>query len=212
MTNFARAERAGLAATLEAIGPDAPTLCAGWTTTDLVLHLVLRDRADPAQFAERAPGPLGAALERRRRSTLALHGFTGLIDVFRNGPPTLSPFSLPGAEARANTVEFYVHHEDVRRAQPGWEPRVLSNEFEGTLFATLSTLGRLMVRRVSAGVQVATPDGLAATLKKGVPVATVSGPASEAVLYLFGRRADARVAILGDEGAREALAQAKLGI
>ncbi len=36
-------DRAALAAELEAAGPDAPTLCEGWTTRHLAAHVVLRE-------------------------------------------------------------------------------------------------------------------------------------------------------------------------
>src|SRR5690606_24047731 len=42
MTEHARAERHALADLLMAVGPDAPTLCAGWTTAHLAAHLVVR--------------------------------------------------------------------------------------------------------------------------------------------------------------------------
>ena len=40
----AQRERAALVQTLRAVGPDAPTLCEGWTTRDLAAHLVVRER------------------------------------------------------------------------------------------------------------------------------------------------------------------------
>lgn len=211
MTNFARTERAALADLFDVVGPDAPTLCGGWTTTDLALHLVIREKGDPASLAD-APTPLAGYLQRRRRSILAENGYAGLVEKLRTGPPRLSPFSIPGMDARGNTVELFVHHEDVRRAAPEFTSRALSNEFEGTLFASLTTMSRLILRHCAAGVDVKTPDGRSATLKKGAPAATLTGKPSELVLYLFGRRAVADVEISGDNAAREALAHAKLGI
>lgn len=211
MTNFARTERAALADLFDEVGPDAPTLCAGWTTTELALHLVVREKADPAALAD-ASTPLAGYLQKRRRSILAENGYAGLVDKFRHGPPRISPFAIPGMDARGNTVELFVHHEDVRRAVPEFTPRTLSNEFEGTLFAALTTMSRLFLRHCAAGVEIKTPDGRTATLKKGTPVATLTGKPSELVLYLFGRRAVADVEISGDNAAREALAHAKLGI
>jgi uncharacterized protein (TIGR03085 family) len=211
VTNFARTERAALADLFDTVGPDAPTLCAGWTTTELALHLVVREKGDPANFAD-ASTPLAGYLQRRRRSILAENGYAGLVEKFRNGPPRFSPFSIPGMDARGNTVELFVHHEDVRRAAPEFTVRTLSNEFEGTLFASLTTMSRLFLRHCAAGVEIKTPDGRTATVKKGTPVATLSGKPSELVLYLFGRRAVADVEISGDNAAREALAHAKLGI
>ena len=40
---LARDERLALCALLDETGPDAPTLCEGWTTRDLAAHLVLRE-------------------------------------------------------------------------------------------------------------------------------------------------------------------------
>jgi uncharacterized protein (TIGR03085 family) len=211
VTNFARTERAALADLLDEVGPDAPTLDAGWKTIDLALHLVIRERVDPAQLAD-ASTPLSGYLQKRRRSILAENGYTGLVEKFRNGPPRFSPFAVPGVDARANTVENFVHHEDVRRAVPDFTIRTLPNEFEGTLFASLTTMSRLILRHCSAGVDVVTPDGRTATLKKGDPAATLTGKPSELILYLYGRRAVADVQISGDNAAREALAHAKLGV
>lgn len=209
MTNFARTERAALADLFDVVGPDAPTLCAGWTTTELLLHLVIRDKADPAALADVA-SPLSGYLQRRRRAFLAENGFAGLVEKFRAGPPRFSPFGIAGVDGRANTVELFVHHEDVRRAGAKFTRRTLPNEFEGTLFASLTTMSRFFLRHCAAGVAVTTPDGRTATLKKGATVATLTGHPSELVLYLFGRRAVADVEISGDIAAREALAHAKL--
>ena len=49
VTHFAPIERSALADLMLAVGPDAPTLCAGWTTRDLAAHLVVRlTRVDAA--------------------------------------------------------------------------------------------------------------------------------------------------------------------
>ena len=41
---YSRQERQALCDDLQAAGPDAPTLCVGWTARDLAAHLVLRER------------------------------------------------------------------------------------------------------------------------------------------------------------------------
>ena len=47
-------------------------------------------------------------------------------------PPLWSPVSNPARSTRlVNTLEFFVHHEDVRRAQPGWQPRARSTRGTG---------------------------------------------------------------------------------
>ena len=40
--SLAQSERAGLAGDLDRLGPDAPTLDKGWTTNDLLTHMLLR--------------------------------------------------------------------------------------------------------------------------------------------------------------------------
>lgn len=47
--SVAQRERAALVDTMREVGPDAPTLCEGWTTRDLAAHLVIREyRPDAA--------------------------------------------------------------------------------------------------------------------------------------------------------------------
>jgi len=209
VSDFARAERLALAELLDRRGPDAPTLCAGWTTADMALHLVLRDRLDPAVSSARL-GPLTNVFARRRRVMLGRYGYAGLVRLFGSGPPRLSPMAIGWVDRKANGVEFFIHHEDVRRAQPTWAPRDLPADQEQELFAMVRTLGRRLVRGSAAGVEVATPDGATAVLRKGTPAARVSGRPGELLLYLSGRRGVADVTIDGDPAAREALAHARL--
>jgi uncharacterized protein (TIGR03085 family) len=210
VTDLARAERLGLADTLDRVGPDAPTLCAGWTATDLALHLVLRDRFDPALLATDG-GPFRGMFARRRRIVLRRHGYAGLVRLFRAGPPRLSPYSLRWLDSKANGVEFFIHHEDVLRAQSTWSPRPLTAEHDHELLRALRYLGRRLARHSAAGVEVATPDGQTVTVRRGTPAATLVGRPGELLLYLAGRRGVADVTIAGDPAAREALAHAKLG-
>src|SRR3954471_19789461 len=43
--SWAQVERARLCDLLDEVGPDAPTLCAGWNTGDLAAHLVVRENS-----------------------------------------------------------------------------------------------------------------------------------------------------------------------
>ena len=123
---FARDERTALCALLDETGPGAPTLCEGWRTVDLAAHLVLRERR-PDAAAGVMGGPLAGYTQRVQRGLIARMPYRQLVDEFRNGPPKLSAFRIPGVDERANVVEFFVHHEDVRRAQPDWQPRELEH-------------------------------------------------------------------------------------
>ena len=51
--SFSDSERQLLADLFLEVGPEAPTLCAGWTTTDLAAHLWVREHRPEA--AEKSP-------------------------------------------------------------------------------------------------------------------------------------------------------------
>ncbi len=46
-----------------------------------------------------------------------------MIAELRDGPPLWSPYRIGPVDDYANGGEFFVHHEDVRRGEPGWAPR-----------------------------------------------------------------------------------------
>src|SRR5262245_52492959 len=121
---YAQEERAALAALLEKTGPDGCTLCEGWQTRDLAAHLVLRERR-PDAAAGVMGGPLAGYTARVQRQYLSRYSYPELVGLFRSGPPPLSLFAIPGADEAANPVEYFVHHEDVRRAGEEWTERPL---------------------------------------------------------------------------------------
>ncbi|GAA3389874.1 TIGR03085 family metal-binding protein [Cryptosporangium minutisporangium] len=210
MPTIAQSERAALADLFEAIGPDAPTLCSGWTTADLAAHLVVRERRPDS-----APGIRVAALagwtERVRLGALRDRGYEGLITDLRSGPPRWSPFGLPGVDGLANSVEMFVHHEDVRRAQDGWEPRPLPAGAQKALWRTLGT-ARMLLRSAPSGVTLAAPGFGERVAKPGEPMVVVTGEPGELVLFCFGRQDHSRVTIEGDAAAAERLRTTDLGI
>ena len=207
---LARAERQALCDLLTEVGADAPTLCEGWTTFDLAAHLVVRERRPDS-----GPGlviPALAGWTERVRTGAKHRGYDRLVELVRSGPPVYSPFALPGADAAANTVEYFVHHEDVRRARSGWEPRPLSADAEDELWRRVVRGARMAFRKVRAGVVLGRSDGTTHVAKAESPAVTISGPPAELVLFSSGRRNHARVQIDGDPAALEALAAAQLGV
>ena len=209
MPTIARSERAALADLFDSLGPDAPTLCAGWTTADLAAHIVVRERRPDSlpglQLKALAPWTDRVRVGARDR------GYPRLVRDLRSGPPLLSPFGLPGVDKLANTVELFVHHEDVRRAQEGWEPRVLSPEVQTALWRTLGS-ARVMLRSAPSGVTLASPDHGERVAKPGEPMLVVRGEPAELVLFCSGRQAPTRVTIEGDATAAERLRAASLGV
>jgi uncharacterized protein (TIGR03085 family) len=205
--SYSREERLALCDLLEATGPEAPTLCAGWRTRDLAAHLVLRE-SRPDAAAGVLGGPLAGYTARVQRRLGSKLGYAGLIQAFRDGPPRLSPFALPGLDEKANAVEYFVHHEDVRRAQPDWEPRQLSAGESQALWTRLKG-ARLFLRKAPVGIELArngdaggTADGTyRVTVKKTTPVVTVIGTPAELTMWVMGRAGAANVRLDGTEAA-----------
>lgn len=210
MSTHAKRERLLLADLLDSAGPEAPTLCEGWLTRDLAAHVVVRERrADAAGGA--LIKPLAARLE-RVQGEFAAKPYEELIQLIRTGPPRVSPFALKQVDEAANTVEFYVHTEDVRRAQSDWTPRELDAVFQDALWKRLQTTARVFGRRSPVGLVLRRPDGQTLVARKGAPVATVIGDPSELLLYVSGRQQAADVEVEGDKETVARAAESSLGI
>jgi uncharacterized protein (TIGR03085 family) len=222
-----RDERLALAALLQEKGPDAPTLCEGWTTGDLAAHLVLRE-SRPDAAAGVMGGPLSGYTARAQDRLKNRKSFGELIEAFRSGPPRLSPFALPKMDEAANTVEYFVHHEDVRRASEGWEPRDLDPALSEALWGRLKSGARFFIGKAPVGIELARDEGSATkdsagqdsagqdsaegggqptagphrvTVKRSAPLVTVTGPAAELTMWAFGRVACSRVRLDGPKAA-----------
>ncbi|MCK1796402.1 TIGR03085 family metal-binding protein [Streptomyces sp. XM4193] len=209
MSTHAKRERLLLADLLESAGPESPTLCEGWTTRDLAVHVLVRERrADAAAGAFLKP--LQSRLE-RVSGEFAAKPYEELVRLVRTGPPKASPFALKQVDEAANTVEFYVHAEDVRRAQPGWTPRELDPVFADVLWRRLESGARMFGRKSPVGLVLRRPNGQTAVAHKGAPVVTVTGEPSELLMFVWGRQSVADVALEGEENAVAKVRVAKLG-
>ncbi|HKR50449.1 MAG TPA: TIGR03085 family metal-binding protein [Pseudonocardiaceae bacterium] len=192
----AAGERRALGDLMAQVGPAAPTLCGSWTTRDLAAHLVVREGRPDA-----GPGivlPVLAPYTARVQSTIAQRPWPELIDLVRSGPPWWSPLRLPKLDYKINTVEFFVHHEDVRRAVQGWEPRPVDSRRAGALWELLRRGARFLYRNSPVGVVLRTPGGSEHTARRGTRSVTVIGSPEELTLHAFGR-AEAIVEIEGDQ-------------
>lgn len=185
-------------------GPDAPTLCEGWTTVDLAAHLVVRERRPDS-----GPGlvwpPLSSHTDRVRRSVRDRTSWEDLVATVRRGPPfLLRPFDGP-----MNTVEYFIHVEDVRRARPGWEPRGLSPEMADALWARVGAGG--MAKKVDGTIELTTAGHEPKASGSG-PRIVIDGDPGELTLFTAGRQAAARVEMTGDSELIRQLRAASLGI
>lgn len=124
-----------------------------------------------------------------------------LIQLIRTGPPRFSPFQLKQLDEASNTIEYYVHTEDVRRAQQGWTPRELDPVFQDALWSRLERTARLMGRGVPTGLVLRRADGRTAVANRGTPVVTATGEPSELLLFLYGRHDAAKVELDGEKDA-----------
>jgi uncharacterized protein (TIGR03085 family) len=199
---LASAERAALCTLLDEVGPGRPTLCAGWTTADLLAHLLVRERAPWAAGGVVVPA-LSGITERAMRSWDGVP-WAERVDVLRRGAPLWSAFRIGAVDALANGAEFFVHHEDVRRGEPGWEPRPPDPARDDALWALLGRMGRLLYRRSPVGV-------VARRSAADQKVLLTAGEPGELLLHAFGRDA-VRVEVEGDAAEVARFAGAPRGV
>ncbi len=141
------------------------------------------------------------------------HTFPALVEMFRDGPPWWHPTRFGLLDDATNLVEFFVHHEDVRRVRPGWERPVLDTGTQGALWKSLGMIGRAAYWRSAVGVIAERADGPGRTvLRRGVGEVTLVGDPGELVLFAFGRRDHSVVDIHGDEGAVAAFKEGGVGL
>jgi uncharacterized protein (TIGR03085 family) len=205
-------ERSALCDLFDELGPSAPTLIEGWTTRDLAAHLVLRERDVLAGPCLVLPGPFERFAERRRTALARRKDFTWLVATIRFGPP-VGFFRIRWVRALANLNEFFVHHEDVRRAN-ALTPRDLTSDMDAALWRNVCRGGRYLSRRlVGCGLMVEwAGTGQRTAVRPGSPVASLSGQPGELLLYLFGRQGAAQVNVSGPPEAVAAVRRTHWGM
>jgi uncharacterized protein (TIGR03085 family) len=107
--------------------------------------------------------------------------------------------------------EFFVHHEDVRRAN-GLGPRTHEPAMDEALWRNVRQGRWFLTRRLrGAGLELRW-NVRTVRARRGTPAALLSGPPGELLLYLFGRQAAARVEVVGPDAAIAAVRHAHLGM
>lgn len=207
--SLAKRERRELCDLALTLGPDAPTLCEGWTAADLMAHLVVRERkpvASMGNVVERFAG-----MNQRAMAKAQAGGYEVLVEKYRT--PALFLRAVPPVDEQMNGFELLVHHEDLRRGAADWQPRELDPAELDLLWTRLSKGMRFFGRRLPVPTVVKRSDTGDTTVgKKGDDPATVSGPVVELVLFLFGRSALRDITFDGPADKVEALRTAKLGV
>ncbi len=206
-TTFARQERAALCDLALEVGPDAPTRCGEWNAKELVIHLLVRERSLLGSPGMLIPGLSG--FTDRAMDDLAPEPFEELVERLRRPSPLLL---VPGTDVLVNSVEFFVHHEDLRRARPDWTPRDISAASSGLLWGAARLLGPGLVRPAGVPVRlVRAGTGATATIRRGDDPVTVTGVPAELVMMLYNRPTKG-LAYDGPAGRVDALRAADLGI
>ena len=208
-----RSQREALCDALDAVHPSAPTLCDGWTAHHLAAHVWLRENRVWTGVGARVLNR-PEQLDQRMAEVMTQRPYADLVAAIRRGPGGLSPFRLPGMEAAANTLEFFVHCEDVRRGSGNNTPRPTDLAFEEMCWRRVPTLARFMLRGcpVAVWLERDLPTGEPVRIGRGPDIVSLSGPPSELLLYLFGRRHAADVQEIGEPAAIAVLASRKFGV
>jgi uncharacterized protein (TIGR03085 family) len=207
---FDGVERAELCDLLDALGPDAPTLLHPWTTRDLAAHLLLRENDLLAGPGLVVPGAWGRFAERRRKEAVR-RDYVELVATIRSGPRGV--FRLGWLRRVPNLNEFFVHHEDVRRANGG-RRRDFDSAMNQALWSNVRCAAWYLARR-SRGTGLEIVDALSGQTvraRRGKATVRISGEPGELTLYLFGRQTVAEVDIDGPASAIALLAAAKIGL
>jgi len=208
---FDAVEREQLCDLLDELGPHALTLIHPWTTHDIAAHLVLREHDLLAAPGLVIPGAWARFAERRRLA-LKQTDFADLVETIRSGPPP-GFFRLGPVRRFPNLNEYFVHHEDVRRAN-GLGPRANLPAEDAALFRNLARAPWILSRQLrGAGLELvwAGTDNVVRA-RRGQPTARLRGLPGELLLFLFGRRDAADVEVSGSPEAVEALRRTSFGM
>lgn len=214
-SSTAAAERQALVAALREKGPRAATLCEGWTTHDLAVHVVARD-SRPHLILGRELPVVGSKAQEQYRNIEGL-SFAELVDRIGDGVPSWHPARSRSVDDMMNTLEFFVHTEDVLRgddpsagaddrsagADGGLEGssalqphrRRLSPSLQRRLWKQVSrTLLMAAARKRRRRITYISPGyGSVTHGASRDPMISLEGAPSELVLWAFGRQSVAEV-------------------
>jgi uncharacterized protein (TIGR03085 family) len=204
-------ERAEMSDLFEELGPDQPTLCEGWNTRDLLAHLLVRERRQDA-----AAGIVVPFLRKHAeqvQASVAAEPWEKNIKTFREGPPIWSPWAFPVLGDRFNIAEFFIHHEDIRRAQPDWAPREGDAARDDALWRPLTLMGRMLFRKSPVGVTLRSAGRDDIVVKRGEPGVILVGLPGEIVIHAYGRPLDkVRLVVQGDPNDVDAFEASQRGV
>jgi len=198
-------ERRELCDLLDELGPSVPTLIEGWTAHDIAAHLVLRERDVLAGPCLVLPGPFQRFAEQRQSRLAENNEFALLVERIRTGPP-IGFFRIGWVRSFPTLNEFFVHHEDVRRANK-LAVRRLTPAMDAALWRNVRRGSRYLSRRSQGfGLEIEwSGTGERVLVRSGEPLARLSGSPGELLVYIFGRQSAAQIDVSGPGEAVAAL-------
>jgi len=208
MTSLAKRERVAISQLLRKLGPEAPTLCEGWNSFDLLVHLVSRETRPDAAIG--LVLPVFSSYTSKVAEGIKSRGFENLITEFEQGPKKNSFFAIPGVDNVANSFEFLIHHEDLLRGQPDYSPRVLDENDKKLVWKRFTQSGKLLMRKAKVGI-IAQSDLGTYTIKSGQSCVTIKGDVIDLLLFAYGRKNHVKIEFEGEENAIRIIKETKFG-
>jgi uncharacterized protein (TIGR03085 family) len=202
-------EREEFARTFLALGPAAPTILPGWDAEELLEHLLGRERHPHLVVGPKLPGVIGRRAEQARAAHRALP-WTTRVETFRQGPGRLSP--VGALDRFSGEGELLIHHEDLRRAQSGVEPRRLSPAVAADAWRSVGLMAPLAMRVRADVTRVSPLGGRQLRSRRAEGSLRVHGEPLELLLWISGRDEVARVRVHGDRGGMRALQEGRRGL
>lgn len=197
MTSTAVQQRQDLATALRSVSADAPTLCEGWAAEDLALHIVIRDSRPDLLVGPSLP--LVGEHADKALQNLRNTGYESLVNRAASGPPWFFPQNFPPLNDLMNTAEFYIHTEDVLRAQPDFDPahpRAISEKLRRRLWRQGTLMFPMAARSAKQRITFESPGyGSTTSGPSSAPKRKITGPPEELLLWAFGREEKAQVTI-----------------
>lgn len=179
---------------LAAVEPDAATLCAGWSSFDLAVHLWLI-KHDPLAWPGIAVPALAPLTARRAERVRHRWPYAALVDRLRSESGAIACMPLDRREGHRHAIgEYYVHTQDVARPNGVVQPTP-DEALEEALWLRTRTAAQLLRRRLPPGLVLQHTDGRRAEIGRRGPAVVVAGPPSELICWVYGRRSVAAVTV-----------------
>lgn len=190
---FVKSERLFTVELLKKLNPEqwrAKTLCEGWDVEYLAAHLVSRERNIIGGVGLVVPGL--HKLHDKRIAKFVAKGHNHILHKLEK-----YPLHMP---ASLNTAEFWVHNEDMLRGELHMSRPAPNKAANAILWGSLKGLVKVkkdMVVDIGNAdlVDSETKEHIRTRFDKKPKITTITGTASELLLYFYGRRNASKVKI-----------------